>query len=135
MRALVVVGCLLIASPAFGQTTTDCSRDYFGNIRCTTNTSPTINWGLLNPRPAPDAGQSFMQGYEDARARRQETERQRRVDEQAATERVNSLAAQILREKTGQMIVAGDCAGAEALAIASGDFALGLQIKDYCAGE
>lgn len=139
MRALVVVGCLLIASPAFGQTTTDCSQDYFGNVRCTTNTAPQINWGLLNPPPAPDAGQSFMQGFNEAQVRRREADAvyRQRAEEQARTdkERVDNLASQMLRERTGQMVSAGDCAGAEGLAVASGDFTLGIQIRDYCAGK
>lgn len=147
MLSRIATSLLFVPSIAVAQTqTTDCTRDYFGNLHCTTQTNGGINWGLLNQQPTqpqPNAGQSFMNGWEQGQRMRAQIEAQRaaRAQQQAAEEaqtiaeaeqRGRALAEQ-QRQTASQMIATGNCNGAEQYALSVSNLDLAKQVKDYCA--
>lgn len=120
-RCVIMLG--LVASPALGQATTDCTRDYFGNVHCVTNPSSTVSpqapadyGALLN------SGRAAVPDYDQT----QQQELQLRVQQAL-------LEAQEQSRKAGQMIAKGDCSGAEQYALKKGNIELARQVRDYCA--
>lgn len=146
MRLILVAAIgWFLASGASAQssTTTDCTRDYGGNVHCTTKPSG-VNWGLLNQQPSqPNAGQSFMNGFEQGQRMRAQIEAQRAAqaarraaEQQAANDAAVAEAAAAADQQTkhaAEMIKGGDCAGAEQFALDAANLELAKQVKDYCA--
>jgi hypothetical protein len=141
-RAAIVL--MLAPSIAAAQTqTTDCTTDYFGNVHCTTRQQSGVNWGLLNTTPSqPNAGQSFINGWEQGQRMRAQIEAQRAAraqqqaaEQQAANEASAAQAAQVTTDQmheAAHMIKSGDCAGAEQYALSVGNIPLAKEVKDYC---
>ena len=122
LNRLAIVG-LLVSSSALAQTsTTDCQRDYFGNMHCTTQTQPDLN----SASPL-DYGK-LLQSGENAVPSYAEQERQQQQLRAART----ALEAREQTQRPAQMIGAGDCAGAEKYALRAGNLALAQQVREYC---
>jgi hypothetical protein len=85
---------------------THCSPDYLGGMRCTTNTPPPL---VVQPLP--------HSGY---------------VDQDWAGA-FKALRDRKRAEAVGKLLAAGDCAGAEQYALRRGGFALVQTVRDYCA--
>lgn len=66
VRSATLIALGLFASAASAQTTkTTCSKDYFGNVTCTSTQRPGVDWTLGAPqqRPAPlDYGAILQSG-------------------------------------------------------------------------
>lgn len=66
VRTAALIGLGLFASTASAQTTkTTCSKDYFGNVTCTSTQQPGVDWtlGMPQQRPAPvDQGAILQSG-------------------------------------------------------------------------
>lgn len=145
MLKQIALALALLPSAALAQTsTTDCQRDYFGNVHCTTSQQQGVNWGILTqPQTQPNAGQSFMNGWEQGQRMRAQIEQQRAAraqqeaaEQQAANEAAAAQTAQLANDQmreAANMIKSGDCAGAEQYALSVGNIALASQVKDYCA--
>jgi hypothetical protein len=146
MLSRVFVVALLIPSLAAAQTqTTDCARDYLGNIHCTTNQQQGINWGLITQYP--NAGQSFGNGWNQGQQMRAQIEQQRAAQRRAAAEAAAQeaiqrsadeetqarAAAQAQSDHAGVMIAGGDCVGAQQYALSVGNIVLAKEVKDFCA--
>lgn len=139
-NVLIMLTFAALSSPALAQQQTNCTTDMWGNVRCTTTGSPTsggVDYSpLLNQ---PTAGDSFMKGYENGQRLRAQREAQQR-EKAAHDARMDQWAAQgeeaerqrQLSRQAGQLVAAGDCAGAEKLALEGGDFALAGAVKSYC---
>lgn len=82
-KAALIIG-LTLATPAAAQSsTTNCQKDYFGNVTCNTTQTQGINWGLLNQPPSPQPN------YAEQQLRQRELrlrERELKLREQAARE-------------------------------------------------
>jgi hypothetical protein len=147
---------LAVPAAAMGQVTnTDCTRDYFGNVHCTSR-SGGIQMPDMN-----EANRIFMQSLADTQRRADEQAQQQRAlrlqqqqlamqaqqaaeaerratmamkVEQAAEQRAQEAAqlAETQRLEAARLVAAGDCAGAQQYALAQGNFELAQQVKDYC---
>lgn len=135
MRRSLILALALTSDSAFAQTqTTDCYRDYWGNYSCRTQQQSGDHWRVLQT-PPPDAGKSFMEGFERGQRQRAEMERQRLMALERGRQEAEIRAAEEARastRKASEMVMAGDCAGAEAYALSIGNLVLATQVKDFC---
>lgn len=124
----------VLPSVAGAQTsTTDCQRDYFGNVHCTTNGGPAIqpvqpiDYGALLR-----SGQQMVPDYAE-QARKAEQlrllQQQQRAQEQALA---SAQAERDQKNEAARLIINGDCAGAERYALSAGNIALAKEVRDYC---
>jgi hypothetical protein len=123
MLSRLAIAVLLAPSCALAQnSTTDCQRDYFGNVHCTTqaqpgvSVAPPLDYGKLL-----QSGENAVPSYAD----------QVRQEQQLRAAR-GALDAREQTQRAAQMIGAGDCAGAEKFALKAGNLALAQQVRDYC---
>jgi hypothetical protein len=149
MLGRVAILLLVIPSLAIAQTTTtNCTTYYWGSTQCVSNTpqqSGGMNWGLMTTRPATDPGQSFMNGWEQGQRMRAQMEAQRAAQaQQQAAEEAQAIAeaeqrgralAQQQRQTAAQMVISGDCKGAEQYALSQSNLELAKQVKDYCSSK
>lgn len=143
-----------LALPAVAQVTsqTECQKDYFGVVRCQTQSNQTANpYKHLN---TPNISDSFWNSYNRAaeaaarqRALKQEQEAERsrqsaanaQADAARAQEAVAArVAAEIeLQKRQGReaakLVASGNCAGAESYALSEGNLNLAKTVREYCA--
>lgn len=85
-KAALTIG-LLAATPAFAQSsTTNCHKDYFGNITCQTQQNGGIDWSRANQGQIMQSGANVVPNYAEQQMRRREMElreRELRLREQA----------------------------------------------------
>ena len=148
-KVLIIAGVTLVAVPAAAQQNTQCTTT-FGITNCTTTGSPTsggVNWGISDPnayqrsydrsKAAVDSiTNAYRQSERDNAQREQLLAMQQQANQaQAQSQQVAGEQAQAraLGVRAGQMVAAGNCAGAQKLALDAGDFVLANEIKGYCA--
>lgn len=136
MKAVLAVLAFL-AVPAAAQTNTRCTTS-FGVTNCQTMQQPGvgIDWGLA--RPAPNAGDSFTQGYQQGqalRAQREAAEAARAQSQASERTRIAENNRLYFRTEAGKMVAGGNCSGARDYAAANGEFELAQQIAAYCASD
>lgn len=148
-KGMIIAGLALLAAPATAQQNTQCTTT-FGITNCTTTGQPTsggINWGLVDPN-------AFQRGWDDAQKRQQQQQQAIQQQQQIAAQRQQTLlmnqhteqaraqgqqfaaeqaSAKALGVQAGHMVAAGDCVGAQKLALDAGDFELANAVKGYCA--
>lgn len=72
--ALILIGVTAASQHALAQnSTTNCSKDYFGNVTCQTQADPRIEWERLNPQPSP--ADAYNKAYREAAERKRQQER------------------------------------------------------------
>lgn len=102
----------LIAALA-AQSTTTCTTDYFGTVRCT-NSAPA-------PSAPLDYGAIIRNGMNSVPVY---------TPPPPPSEAEQALYT---RRKVGRLIAKGQCGKAEKAALEGGDFELAMQVKAYCA--
>ncbi len=153
----LIAACAAIAAvaiPASAQVTSqsECQKDYFGVVRCQTQSNQQANpySAIRTPNVAEDTANSFNRGMEVGariRALREQQEADERRQESAmaqadaarAQEAVSdAVAADIEQQKhygreAAKLVAAGNCAGAESYALSVGSIGLAKTVRDYCA--
>ena len=131
-KSLLLMGAMLIAAPVAAQQNTQCYTSV-GVTNCTTTGQP---YGANRVTIDPNA---FQRGYDQSRrAVDSVTESFRQAERdraQAQSQRVTTqqMDAHGLGFAAGHLIAAGDCAGAQKLALESGNIELVNGVKAYCA--
>lgn len=132
MRALLFLGCIVVAGSAQAQTTT-CGPE-FGKWVCRTQQPPPNIYGQ-----GMAAFDAQTQRLQEQRAQREATaaahhqaeldleEQHRRAGEQAS-----ALNAQHVREMVGDQVAQGHCAYAKTLALQAGELDLAEQVVRLC---
>jgi hypothetical protein len=92
-KAIVILALAFATSASAQNTTTNCRKDYFGNVTCDTTERPGINWGLLgqqqNQGQVLQSGANAVPNYAEQQLRLRELqlrERELKLREQAARE-------------------------------------------------
>ena len=125
MRMFVGIAALvLVGSPAWAQSSNTRCTTTFGVTNCETSTAPQIDWSIIRP-PAQNAGDSFWNGYNEAR-------RQRLINEALRTNQKQSDEKAKLPREVGRLVASGQCDAAQALALENGDFDLANSARSYC---
>jgi hypothetical protein len=128
---------------------TECRTDYFGVVRCQTQSNQTPNpySGLnTNQRPIADSvWDSYNRAAEAAAQRRAIQEQNEAAKAQADAARAQetvaaTVAAEIELQKlqgreAAKLVAAGNCAGAESYALSVGNISLAKTVRDYCADK
>jgi len=146
-KMLLIAGLAALAAPLSAQQNTQCYTSV-GVTNCTTTGQPYgANRATIDPnafqrgynqsRGAVDSvTESFRQAERD-RAQRQLDMAMIRQAEQAQAQSnrpaTDQIEAHALGIRAGQMIAAGDCAGAQKLALDAGNFEVANGVKAYCA--
>lgn len=83
-----VIALALLPVSAFAQSsTTNCQKDYFGNVTCQTNQNPGIDWSKANQGTVLQSGANSVPNYAEQQMRQRELrlrERELQLREQAA---------------------------------------------------
>jgi len=141
-HALIAASAIAWATSAPAQQTTDCQPNGIGGVRCTTTGQPSgggLNWGLLDPN-------AYQRGYDGALRGQQQMQQliqqqqfanQQRAEARSRAQQTQAQADQIdsaraLGVQAGQLVAAGDCPGAQKLALEAGDLELANSVKSYC---
>jgi hypothetical protein len=130
IRRLLVGALVLAAAPASGQSTNTQCVWIGGTLNCDTRTSPTLDTSI--PLRAGQGGLDLAAMAAAQAAARQQQERQ--VQEQQV-QRYDDRPAVLteLRVAVARRLRAGDCGGAESLALENGEIALATEVREYCA--
>lgn len=151
----LVAACAFVAViyPASAQVTsqTECQKDYFGVVRCKTQSDQQTNpySAIRTPNYGEDAANSFNRGFETGariRALKEQEEAEERRQEavtaqadaaraqQAASDAVTSEIEQqkLYGREAAKLVAAGNCAGAESYALSVGSIGLAKTVRDYC---
>lgn len=87
VRKAALILALGAAFPASAQSsTTNCQRDYFGNLSCQTQQNSGIDWSLANQGKVLQSGANAVPNYAEQQLKRREMElreRELRLKEQA----------------------------------------------------
>lgn len=124
-----------------GSSAQNSSTSYYrvGNtVQCNTTTQapPPPIAPLVQPSPMPDFGNSFMQGYLQGQAIRRQREAAQQEQYARAQAEIAADKARFregLRKDVGDLLAAGDCPKAIAVALKYGEIELANQAKAFCA--
>lgn len=140
LRVIAFLPLCLMAFPASAQNT-QCQ--WIGQVwNCEQQQRSGVDFGILQQQnPAASAMDGFERGRQlraqaDAEAARREVfEAQRQA--YAAQQRASGaeIEQRALGRRAGELVAAGRCPDAEALALQSGAFDLANSIRAYCAGK
>ena len=151
VRRYAALSFMLWATGASAQVSsqTECQTDYFGVVRCQTQSNQTQNpYSAVNTNQK-SVSDSFWESYNraaTATAQRKALQEQKDAAKaQADAARAQgavaaALAAEIELQKqqgreAGKLVAAGNCPGAESYALSVGNLSLAKTVRDYCSGK